>query len=157
MSNRPPTKPRRRVRQPATPPPSPAAEPTAPRVDWRRVQWATVLLSALYVWVLGLAVAFVGFQTGLAQSREFAPALMLLVALAAFWIANRAALRAGQQPLLHGLLVGLLVGLGGLVLSAATGSVGVPELAAGLLQTLGGLLGGRVAQRMLAGRPSSRT
>lgn len=151
MSNRPPTKPRRRVRQPTAPSPSPAAAaPQAQRVDWRRIQWATVLLSALYVWVLGLAVAFIGFQTGLAQNRDFAPALMLLVALAAFWIGSRAALRAGQQPLLHGLLVGLLVGLGGLVLSVATTGFGVPELAAALLQTLGGLLGGRVAQRMIA-------
>ena len=119
-------------------------------VDWRRVNWSTVLLYAFYVWILGLGVAFIGYQFGLGQWQDFTPALMLLVALAVFWASNRVALQAGQQPLLHGLLVGLIVGLVGLVLALVTTGLGVTDIAACLLQILGGLLGGRVAQRMQA-------
>lgn len=121
-------------------------------VDWRRVNWSSVILYAFYVWILGLAVAFLGFQFGLGQSRDFTPLLMLLVALATFWAANRAAVKAGQQPILHGFLIGLIVGLAGLLLALVTTGLSVTEVAACLLQILGGLLGGRAAQRMLEAR-----
>lgn len=121
-------------------------------VHWRQINWFSVFLYAVYIWILGMAVAFIGYQLGLGQSRDFTPALMLLVALATFWASHRVALKAGQQPLVHGLLLGLFVGLAGLVLALVTTGVGVTEVAACLLQILGGLLGGRVAQRMLVDR-----
>jgi hypothetical protein len=117
-------------------------------VDWRQIHWSSVLLYAIYVWILGLGVAFVGYQLGLDQWQDFTPALMLFVALAVFWASNRVALTASQQPIAHGLLVGLIVGMTGLVLALVTSGLGVTEVAACLLQILGGLLGGRVAQRM---------
>lgn len=119
-------------------------------VNWRQINWSSVFLYAGYVWVLGLGVAFIGYQLGLGQSRDFTPALMLLVALATFWASHHVALKAGQQPLVHGVLVGVFVGLAGLALALVTTGLGVTEVAAALLQILGGLLGGRVAQRMLA-------
>ncbi len=65
------------------------------------------------------------------------------------WIAYRVALRAGRQPLLHGLLLGLMVGAASLLLNLLTNPISVVEGAAFLLQLLGGLLGGRSAQRAL--------
>ena len=119
-------------------------------INWRRIQWVSVVLNVLYVWMLGLAFAFLGRALRFDQTRDFVPMLTLVVALATVWVSHRVAIRAGEQPLLHGLLVGLLVGLVGLVLSFLTVNISVVEIVGFLMQVLGGLLGGRMAQRQLS-------
>ena len=120
-------------------------------IAWSQINWPSVVLNAAYVWVLALAVAFFGRLFGLDQWRDFVPALTVGVALVVVWVSYRVALRAGQQPILHGLLVGLLVAIVGLVLNALSIGVTVVEIAGFLMQVLGGLLGGRMAQRRLLG------
>ena len=120
-------------------------------IDWRRIHWVSVILNVLYVWMLGLAFAFLGRALRFDQTRDFVPILTLVVALATVWVSHRVAIRAGEQPLLHGLLVGLLVGLVGLALSFLTVNIGVVEIVGFLMQVLGGLLGGRMAPRQLSG------
>lgn len=120
-------------------------------IDWRRIQWVSVVLNVFYVWMLGLAFAFLGRALRFDQTRDFVPLLTLVVALATVWVSHRVAIRAGEQPLLHGLLVGLLVGLVGLALGFLTVNIGVIEIVGFLMQVLGGLLGGRIAQRQLSG------
>ncbi len=119
-------------------------------IDWRRIHWVSVILNVLYVWMLGLAFAFLGRALRFDQTRDFVPILTLVVALATVWVSHRVAIRAGEQPLLHGLLVGLLVGLVGLALSFLTVNIGVVEIVGFLMQVLGGFLGGRMAQRQLS-------
>ena len=119
-------------------------------INWRRIQWVSVVLNVLYVWMLGLAFAFLGRALRFDQTRDFVPILTLVVALATVWVSHRVAIRAGEQPLLHGLLVGLLVGLVGLALSFLTVNIGVVEIVGFLMQVLGGFLGGRMAQRQLS-------
>ena len=119
-------------------------------INWRRIQWVSVVLNVFYVWMLGLAFAFLGRALRFDQTRDFVPILTLVVALATVWVSHRVAIRAGEQPLLHGLLVGLLVGLVGLALSFLTVNIGVVEIVGFLMQVLGGLLGGRMAQRQLS-------
>ena len=119
-------------------------------IDWRRIHWVSVVLNVLYVWMLGLAFAFLGRALRFDQTRDFVPILTLVVALATVWVSHRVAIRAGEQPLLHGLLVGLLVGLVGLALSFLTVNIGVVEIVGFLMQVLGGFLGGRMAQRQLS-------
>ena len=118
-------------------------------INWRRIQWVSVVLNVFYVWMLGLAFAFLGRALRFDQTRDFVPILTLVVALATVWVSHRVAIRAGEQPLLHGLLVGLLVGLVGLALSFLTVNIGVVEIVGFLMQVLGGWLGGRMAQRQL--------
>ena len=118
-------------------------------IDRRRINWPSVLLHALYVWVIGIAATFLGSVFGFSQSQDFFPVITLIVALATIWAGYRVATRAGHQPILHGFLVGLLVALAGLILNLFSIGLGVLELAGFLLQLLGGLLGGRMAQRVL--------
>jgi membrane protein implicated in regulation of membrane protease activity len=118
-------------------------------VDWRQINWQSVILHAVYVWLLGVAIAFFGTVLRLADSPNFASTLTILVALAVVWASYRVATRAGQQPLVHGLLVGLLVGLSGLLLNLFSAGLGVVEIGGFLMEVLGGLLGGRMAQRVL--------
>lgn len=120
-------------------------------VDWRQVNWLGVIVHGAYVWIFGLAVAYFGRLLGLDASREFVPALTVAVALATVFAAYRLATRSGGQPLLHGFLVGLLVAGTGLVLTLLTTNTGVSEVAGFLMQLLGGLLGGRMAQRVQQG------
>ena len=120
-------------------------------IDWRRIQWVSVVLNVFYVWMLGLAFAFLGRALRFDQTRDFVPILTLVVALATVWVSHRVAIRAGEQPLLHGLLVGLLVGVVGLILNFLTVNLTVVEFAGFLMQVLGGLLGGRMAQRQMIG------
>jgi len=120
-------------------------------IDWRQIQWVSMVLNVLYVWMLGLAFAFLGRALRFDQTRDFVPLLTLVVALATVWVSHRVAIRAGEQPLLHGLLVGLLVGVVGLVLNFLTVNLTVVEFAGFLMQVLGGLLGGRMAQRQMIG------
>ena len=119
-------------------------------INWRRIHWVSVVLNVFYVWMLGLAFAFLGRALRFDQTRDFVPILTLVVALATVWVSHRVAIRAGEQPLLHGLLVGLLVGLVGLALSFLTINIGVVEIVGFLMQVLGGFLGGRMAQRQLS-------
>ena len=120
-------------------------------IDWRQIHWVAVVLNVIYVWVLGLAFAFLGRALRFDQTRDFVPLLTLVVALATVWVSYRVAIRAGEQPLIHGLLVGLLVAVVGLVLNFLTVSITVVEIAGFLMQVLGGLMGGRMAQRQLTG------
>lgn len=115
----------------------------------REINWPSLVLNTVYVLALGLALAFFGRLLGLEQIGEFVPLLSIAVALITMWIAYRVALRAGRQPLLHGLLLGLMVGAASLLLNLLTNPISVVEGAAFLLQLLGGLLGGRSAQRAL--------
>ncbi len=120
-------------------------------IDWRQINWPSVVLNAIYVMVLSLAVAFFAQVFGLSRWREFNAAFTLVIGLLVVWVSYRVAIRAGGEPLLHGLLVGLLVALANLLLNYLTLGLGVPEFAGFLLQVLGGLLGGRMAQRVLEG------
>ena len=120
-------------------------------IDWRQINWPSVALNAMYVMALALAVAFFAQVFGLAQWREFNAALTLIIALIIVWVSFRVATRAGREPLMHGLLVGLLVALANLLLNYLTIGLGVPEIAGSLMQVLGGLIGGRMAQRTLEG------
>ena len=115
----------------------------------RDLNWPGLVLNTVYVWALGLAFAFFGRLFGLDQIDIFAPLLMILVALVTMWTAHRVAMRAGRHPLLHGLVLGLMVAITGFVLSVLTTPITASELAAFLLQVLGGLIGGRTAQRVM--------
>lgn len=122
-------------------------------IDWRQINWPSIVLNSIYVMVLGIGVAFLGRVFGLAGARDFDPAFTLLIGLITIWVSYRVATRAGHEPLVHGLLVGLLVALTNLALNYLTVGLGVPEIAGFLLQVLGGLLGGRMAQRVLEAPP----
>lgn len=115
----------------------------------RDLNWPGLLLNTVYVWALGLAFAFFGRLFGLDQIDIFAPLLLIIVALVTMWVAYRVALRAGRRPGLHGLALGLMVAISGLALTALTAPVSPVDLAAFLLLTLGGTIGGRSAQRVL--------
>lgn len=121
-------------------------------INWSQINWGAIVVNVIYVWILGLAFAFLGRAMRFDESREFVPLLTLVVALATVWVSYRVATRAGDQPIVHGLLVGLLVGVVGLVLNFLTISVTVVEIAGFLMQVLGGLMGGRMAQRQMTGR-----
>lgn len=120
-------------------------------IDWSQINWPAVALNSIYVLALALAVAFFAQLFGLTQWNEFHAALTLAIALIVVWVSFRVAMRAGSEPLAHGLLIGLLVALAILLLNYLTIGLGVPEIAGFLLQALGGLLGGRMAQRTLEG------
>jgi putative membrane protein (TIGR04086 family) len=120
-------------------------------INWSQINWGSVVVNVIYVWVLGLGFAFLGRVLRFDESRDFVPLLTLVVALATVWVSYRVATRAGQQPLVHGLLVGLLVGMLGLVLNVLTVTIGVVEIAGFLMQVLAGAMGGRMAQRRLNG------
>ena len=120
----------------------------------RDLNWLGLVLNTVYVWALGLAFAFFGRLFGLDDIDIFAPLLTILVALVTMWTAHRVAVRAGQHPLLHGLILGLMVAITGFILSLLTTPIAASELAAFLLQVLGGLIGGRTAQRVLTGTAS---
>lgn len=115
----------------------------------RDLNWPGLVLNTVYVWALGLAFAFFGRLFGLDQIDIFAPLLLIIVALVTMWVAYRVALRAGRRPGLHGLALGLMVAISGLALTALTAPVSPVDLAAFLLLTLGGTIGGRSAQRVL--------
>lgn len=123
-------------------------------IDWRQVNWLSIIFHVVYVWIFGLAFAFFGRVFGLDGSGDFIPALTVAVALATVFASYRMATRAGQQPILHGLLVGLLAAVIGLVLNFLTTELSVVEIAGFMMQVLGGLIGGRMAQRVLQGNPS---
>jgi uncharacterized membrane protein len=118
-------------------------------IDWGQINWPSVALNSVYVLVLGLAVAFFAQIFGLAQWSEFNAAFTLVIGLIVVWVSFRVATRAGSEPLMHGLLIGLLVALANLLLNYLTIGLGVPEIAGFLLQVLGGLIGGRMAQRTM--------
>ncbi len=120
-------------------------------IDWGQINWPAVALNSIYVLALALAVAFFAQIFGLAQWGEFNAALTLAIALIVVWVSFRVATRAGREPLIHGLLIGLLVALAILLLNYLTIGLDVPEIAGFLMQVLGGLLGGRMAQRTLEG------
>lgn len=120
-------------------------------IDWRQINWPSVVLNSMYVLVLGIAGAFVGRIFGLDSARDFDPAFTLIIGLITVWVSYRVAIRAGEEPLVHGLLVGLLVALSNLALTYLTVGLGIPQVAGFLLHALGGLLGGRMAQRTLEG------
>jgi hypothetical protein len=120
-------------------------------IDWRQLNWPAIALNAAYVMALTLAVAFVARIFGLSQWREFDAALTVAVALIVVWVSFRVATRAGNQPLLHGLLIGILVAVANLLLNYLTIGLSVPVAAGFLLQVLAGLMGGRMAQRTLEG------
>lgn len=121
---------------------------------WRHLNWLSVLLHSFYVLAVGVALAFFGRLFGLAEAVDFAPLLTVTVALAVVFTSYRLALREDQQPLAHGLALGLIVGLVWFVLGALTGGVTVPAVAGLLMQVLGGLLGARMATRTLHGDQS---
>jgi putative membrane protein (TIGR04086 family) len=120
-------------------------------IDWRQINWPAVAINSVYVMVLGVAVAFFAQVFGLTQWREFEPAFTVGLALIVVWVSFRVATRAGSQPLIHGLLIGLLVALANLALNYLTVGLGVPEIAGFLIQILAGMIGGRMAQRTLEG------
>lgn len=115
----------------------------------RNLNWSGLILNTVYVWALGLAFAFFGRLFGLDRIDIFEPLLLIVVALVTMWVAYRVALRAGRQPILHGLLLGLMVATVGLLLTVLTRPLTVAEFAAFFMQVLGGLIGGRSAQRVL--------
>jgi hypothetical protein len=118
-------------------------------IDWRQINWPAVALNAMYVMALTLGVAFVAQIFGLSQWREFDSALTVAIALIVVWVSFRVATRVGRQPLVHGLLIGLLVAVANLLLNYLTVGLSVPVVAGFLLQILAGLMGGRMAQRTL--------
>ncbi len=120
-------------------------------VDWGQINWPAVALNSIYVLALALAVAFFSQVFGLSQWSEFNAALTLTIAFIVVWVSFRVAMRAGSQPLMHGLLIGLAVALAIFALNYLTWGIGVPEIAGFLIQLLGGMLGGRMAQRTLEG------
>lgn len=122
-------------------------------IDWRQINWPAVALNAMYVMALALGVAFLAQIFGLAQWREFDAAMTVIIALIVVWVSFRVATRAGKEPLVHGLLIGLLVAVANLLLNYLTAGLSVPVVAGFLLQVLGGLMGGRMAQRTLEGPP----
>lgn len=122
-------------------------------IDWRQINWPGVALNAMYVMALALGVAFMAQIFGLAQWREFDAAMTVIIALIVVWVSFRVATRAGKEPLVHGLLIGLLVAVANLLLNYLTAGLSVPVVAGFLLQVLGGLMGGRMAQRTLEGPP----
>ena len=73
----------------------------------------------------------------------------IIVALVTMWVGYRVALRAGRRPTLHGLVLGLMVAISGLVFSYLTAPISSVDLAAFFLLLLGGTIGGRSAQRVL--------
>ena len=120
-------------------------------IDWGQINWPAVALNSIYVLALAVAAAFFAQVFGLAQWSEFHAALTLTIALIVVWVSFRVAMRAGSEPLMHGLLIGLVVGVTILVLNYLTIGLNVPEIAGFLMQVLGGLIGGRMAQRTLEG------
>ena len=122
-------------------------------IDWRQIIWPAVALNAMYVMALALGVAFMAQIFGLAQWREFDAAMTVIIALIVVWVSFRVATRAGKEPLVHGLLIGLLVAVANLLLNYLTAGLSVPVVAGFLLQVLAGLMGGRMAQRTLEGPP----
>lgn len=122
-------------------------------IDWRQINWPAVALNTMYVMALALGVAFMAQIFGLAQWREFDAAMTVIIALIVVWVSFRVATRAGKEPLVHGLLIGLLVAVANLLLNYLTAGLSVPVVAGFLLQVLGGLMGGRMAQRTLEGPP----
>jgi len=122
-----------------------------PSIDWRQINWPAIVLNALYVMALTLGVAFLAQIFGLAQWSEFDAALTVAIALIVVWVAYRVATRAGQEPLIHGLLIGILVAAANLLLNYLTAGLGVAVVAGFLLQILAGLMGGRMAQRVMEG------
>ncbi len=122
-------------------------------IDWRQINWPAVALNAMYVMALALGVAFMAQIFGLAQWREFDAAMTVIIALIVVWVSFRVATRAGKEPLVHGLLIGLLVAVANLLLNYLTAGLSVPVVAGFLLQVLGGLMGGRMAQRTLEEPP----
>jgi hypothetical protein len=118
-------------------------------IDWRQINWPAVALNAMYVMALTLGVAFVAQIFGLSQWREFDSALTVAIALIVVWVSFRVATRVGREPLVHGLLIGLLVAVANLLLNYLTVGLSVPVVAGFLLQILAGLMGGRMAQRTL--------
>lgn len=122
-------------------------------IDWRQINWPAVALNAMYVMALALGVAFMAQIFGLAQWREFDAAMTVIIALIVVWVSFRVATRAGKEPLVHGLLIGLLVAVANLLLNYLTAGLSVPVVAGFLLQVLAGLMGGRMAQRTLEGPP----
>lgn len=127
-----------------------------PSVNWRQIAWQSSILHVLYVWVVGLAAVFVISVLRLESSDLFARVPVLITALATIWAAHRVALRAGKQPMVHGLLVGFLVGLIGLILAFTTTGLSAFDFFVFLLYGVGGFLGGRMAQRMLQSGGSDR-
>lgn len=121
-------------------------------ISWSQINWGSIVVNVVYVWMLGLGFAFLGRVFRFDESRDFVPLLTLAVALATVWVSYRVATRAGAQPILHGLLVGVLVGVTGLVLNFLTVTMTVVEIAGFLMQVLGGFMGGRMAQRQITGR-----
>ncbi len=122
-------------------------------IDWRQINWPAVVLNAMYVMALALGMAFMAQIFGLAQWREFDAAMTVAIALIIVWVSFRVATRAGKEPLVHGLLIGLLVAVANLLLNYLTAGLSVSVAAGFLLQVLGGLMGGRMAQRTLEGPP----
>lgn len=122
-------------------------------IDWRQINWPAVALNAMYVMALALGMAFMAQIFGLAQWREFDAAMTVAIALIIVWVSFRVATRAGKEPLVHGLLIGLLVAVANLLLNYLTAGLSVSVAAGFLLQVLGGLMGGRMAQRTLEGPP----
>lgn len=122
-------------------------------IDWRQINWPAVALNAMYVMALALGVAFMARIFGLAQWRGFDAAMTVIIALIVVWVSFRVATRAGKEPLVHGLLIGLLVAVANLLLNYLTAGLSVPVVAGFLLQVLGGLMGGRMAQRTLEEPP----
>lgn len=120
-------------------------------IDWGQINWPAIALNSIYVLALALAIAFFAQVFGLAQWNEFHAALTLAIALIVVWVSFRVATRAGSEPLMHGLLIGLVVAAAILLLNYLTIGLSVPEIAGFLMQVLGGLIGGRMAQRTLEG------
>ncbi|MEI2689753.1 MAG: hypothetical protein V9H69_08565 [Anaerolineae bacterium] len=120
-------------------------------IDWRQINWPAVALNTLYVIALTLGAAFLAQIFGLAQWSEFDAALTVTIALIVVWVAYRVATRAGQEPLIHGLLIGILVAVTNLLLNYLTTGLSVAVVAGFLLQALAGLMGGRMAQRVMEG------
>ena len=120
--------------------------------DWRQINWLAIVINAVYVLVLGLIVAFIGRALGMADAPEFNALFTVVVGLITVWVGYRLASRVQVQPVLHGFLIGLLVGVTNLVLNYLTLGLSTREIAGFMLQVLAGTLGGRMAQRAAQAR-----
>lgn len=118
-------------------------------IDWRQINWLAVVVNSIYVLVLGVAVAFFARVFNLDQWSRFEAAFTLVLAFIVLWVSYRVATRARSEPLMHGLLIGLLVGLTNMLLNYLTLGLAPPEVAGSLMQVLAGLLGGRMAQKVM--------